>query len=139
VGSWWVCLGVTCFEEVCGWLCGKGLGVFMYVGGTVYWVVVIGVFSIINSSIGLHLLAKVSFICFLCLLRSYIYIWYRSNVLSDWPFFSVWSISSVSLIVPYVCPVSGICSAYFEFCLFVFMAWICSSYRILNVRPVCPI
>jgi hypothetical protein len=38
-----------------------------------------------------------------------------------------------------VCPVSSICSAYFEFCLFAFMAWICSLYRILNFRSVCSV
>jgi hypothetical protein len=51
---------------------------------------------------GLCLLVKVSFIRFLCLLRSYTHIWYRSSVLSNWPLFPVWSISSVLLIVLYV-------------------------------------
>jgi hypothetical protein len=30
------------------------------------------------------------------------------------------------------------CSAYFEVCLFVLMAWICSLYWPLNVCPICP-
>jgi hypothetical protein len=31
------------------------------------------------------------------------YIWNLSNVFITWPFFSMWSISSISLIVPYIC------------------------------------
>jgi hypothetical protein len=57
---------------------------------------------------------------------------------SNWPFFSMCSISNASSIVLYVCPASSMCWAYFEFCLFLLMAWICSLYRTLNVRPICP-
>jgi hypothetical protein len=59
---------------------------------------------------------KVSFICNPCLLK--LCMWNRSRVFSDWPFFSMCSISKVWSTVPYVCPVSSICCAYFEFCLY---------------------
>jgi hypothetical protein len=39
--------------------------------------------------------------------------------------------------VLYVCPVSSICCAKFEFCLLVLKACMC-SYWAMNVRPVCP-
>jgi hypothetical protein len=41
----------------------------------------------------------------------------RSSVFSDSHLFSMCSISNAWSIVPYVCPVSSICWAYFEFCL----------------------
>jgi hypothetical protein len=37
-----------------------------------------------------------------------------------------------------MCPVSSVCLAYFEFCLFVLMAWICFLCWTLNIRPICP-
>lgn len=66
---------------------------------------------------GLCVSAKVSFICNLCLFK--LHVWNHSSVFSDWPFFSLCSVSNVWSVVLYVCPV------YFEFCLFVFMALIC--------------
>jgi hypothetical protein len=107
--------------------CGGGIfgGVFYFYDGHVF---------IIMSNMELCVSVKVSFICNLCLFK--LYVWNRSSVFSDWPFFLM--CRNVWLIVPYVCPVSSICWAYFEFCLFVFMAWICFLYRTSNVRPVCP-
>jgi uncharacterized membrane protein YcgQ (UPF0703/DUF1980 family) len=37
----------------------------------------------------------------------------------------------------HMCPVSSMCFVYFEFCLSVLMAWICSLYWTLKVHPVC--
>jgi hypothetical protein len=37
-----------------------------------------------------------------------------------------------------MCSVSSICWEYSEFCLFHFIAWTCSVYQSLDVRPVCP-
>jgi hypothetical protein len=88
-----------------------------------------------RSNIGLCITVKVSLICSFCLLKSYM--WKRSGVFSNWPFLFMYSTSIVSLIVLYACPVSSMCKAYIEACLFVFMAWICSLYRGLNVLPVC--
>jgi hypothetical protein len=48
------------------------------------------------------------------------------------------SISMLSSMVSYSCPLSRICCANFEFSLFVLMTFMCSLYLILNVRPVCP-
>jgi hypothetical protein len=39
------------------------------------------------------------------------------------PFFLVCNTSNASSIVPYVCSLSSMCSAYFEFCLFALMAY----------------
>jgi hypothetical protein len=85
--------------------------------------------------VGLCVSVKISFICNLCLLK--LYIWNRSSVFSDWPFVSVCNISNVWSVVPCVCPVLSICWAYFEFCLFVCMDWVCSLYWALNVHSVC--
>jgi hypothetical protein len=115
------------------WCSRKGVvGVYLRVCFIYYYD---GYIFSIRSNMGLCISAKVSFICNLCLLK--LYMWNCSSVLSDWPFFSVCSISNAWLIV---CPVSSICWAYFEFRLFVFMAWICSLYwTYKNICPVCPL
>jgi hypothetical protein len=83
-----------------------------------------GYVFIIRSNMELCVFAKVSFICNLRLLK--LCMWNSSRVFSYYPFFSVRSNSNVWLIAPYACPVSSICRAYFEFCFFAFVAWICS-------------
>jgi hypothetical protein len=75
-----------------------------------------------TSNIGLCLSAKVSFICNPCLLE--LYMRSRSIVFSDWPFFSMCNISSVWSIVLYVCPVSSMSWAYFEFHLFEWLGYV---------------
>jgi hypothetical protein len=78
----------------------------------------------LKSNIEFFISENVSFSYWFCLLRSYI--WDLSDVFIKWHFFSIWSISVVSLIVLCVCPVLRICWAYLEFCLFAFMACMCS-------------
>jgi hypothetical protein len=51
--------------------------------------------------------------------------------------FSICMSSKVWSTVPWVCPVSSVWCACFEFFLFVPMAWIYSLYRTLKVRPLC--
>jgi hypothetical protein len=74
--------------------------------------------------------AKISFICKTCLPII------RSSELNDSQFSRYAELPSFGQLccVEYtsMCP-------HFELCLFVLMAWICSSFRILNVRPICPI
>jgi hypothetical protein len=73
---------------------------------------------------GLYLSAKVSFIFNLCLLELYVYMRNRSSEFNDWPFYSVFSNSNVWSVVQYVFPLSSICSAYFEFCLFLCLVYV---------------
>jgi hypothetical protein len=106
------------------------------VGGGMEWLFCQLWLFLIKSNIGFYLSAKVSFICNPCLLR--LYIWKRWSALSNFPLFSVWRTSNVLSIVSYEWPKFKICSAYFEFCLSVLMAWMCSLYLVRKVRPVSP-
>jgi hypothetical protein len=54
-------------------------------------------------------------------------------------FFVFHIVSIVSCIVPQECWLSKMCWAYLEVDLLDFMAFICSLYLVLNVRPVWPI
>jgi hypothetical protein len=74
-------------------LVGVYLGLFYFYDGYAF---------IIMLNMGLFVSVKVSFICNFCLLK--LYMWNRSSVLSNWPFFSICNISSVWSIVTYVCP-----------------------------------
>jgi hypothetical protein len=64
--------------------------------------------------------------------------WYRSNVFMCFPFFSVFMISIVSVILPYACPVFNMWFEYPELQLLLLIACICSLYLVWNARPVCP-
>jgi hypothetical protein len=77
-----------------------------------------------------------SLICSICLLKSYVL--KHSSVFSNWPSFFMCSTSVVSSIVLYACSMSSMCWAYFEICLFVIMAWMCSIYWVSNVCLICP-
>jgi hypothetical protein len=94
-----------------------------------YWVA-------ISLNIGLCMSAYVSFSCRLLMLS--LYMWNCSNVFMREPFFCWCRMLSVSSMVPYVCPVSRMCCAYFEFVLLVRMACMCSLCRVLKLLPVWP-
>jgi hypothetical protein len=51
------------------------------------------IYFITRPNIGLYMYVKVPFFCSFCLLE--LYMWNRSSVFSNWPFFSVCSISNV--------------------------------------------
>jgi hypothetical protein len=58
-------------------------------------------YFITRSNIKLCMSVKVSFICIFCLLK--LCMWKRSSVFSNWPFFSMCSISNVWSIVLFLC------------------------------------
>jgi hypothetical protein len=89
-----------------GWLYFDRGGGGVIFGGVLYYYYN-GYVFIIWSNVGLTVSAKVSFICKPCLRK--LYMWLRSSVLSNWPYFSLCSIYSVWVGVPHVCPVSSIC------------------------------
>jgi hypothetical protein len=78
-----------------------------------------------------------SFAASFYLSRIYVYKIVRVYWVNDF-FVVVCIMSMVSAIVPYAWPASSMCWVYFDVWLLVLMAWICSLYRSLNVRPVCP-
>jgi hypothetical protein len=90
------------------------------------------------SNIGLCVSIYVSFMCKLFLLI--LCMWYRSNVrvFICFPFFSVFMMSIVSVIFPYVCPVFNMWFEYPELPLLLLIACICSLYLVWNARPACP-
>jgi hypothetical protein len=51
----------------------------------------------------------------------------------------MFNISIIWSVVLYVCPVSSMCCANYEFCLFVLMTCMCSLYQTLSVCPICPL
>jgi hypothetical protein len=77
----------------------------------------------------------VLFICNLFLLS--LYMWYFSNVFKYFPFLSTSTISIVSVILPYACPILNMWFECPVLMLFL-MACMCSLYLVLNVWPVCP-
>jgi hypothetical protein len=64
---------------------------------------------------------------------------YISNVFRCFVFLSVFKTFIVLVVLPYLCSVFNICFEYPELPLLFLIAWTCSLYLVLNVRPVCPI
>jgi hypothetical protein len=85
---------------------------------------------------GLEISVYVSFRCKLSLLS--LYMQNRSREFICGPLFMKCRMLSVFSKVPYTCPVSRICCAYLDVGLLECIACMCSLYRVLKFRPVCP-
>jgi hypothetical protein len=77
-----------------------------------------------------------------CVCAGYLYWFCKCNIIWGMyeclPFFPVFTISVISVMVLYVCTEFSIWFEYPELPLLFLMAWICSLYLILNILPVCP-